>query len=795
MKVSLNWLRDYVNITLPPRELAQRLTMSGTAVGAIHTIGRAWENIVVGEIIDINPHPSADRLRLATVSLGTESKTVVCGAPNIAVGQRVPFAKPGAELIDGHTGEVIKLGRAKIRGVVSEGMICSEKELGVSERHEGIMILPEDAPVGAPLSEYLGDTILDLEVTPNRPDCLSIIGVAREIAALTGEKVRPPEVSYEEKGEVIESLVSIEIADPELCRRYCASLITDVRIAPSPRWLVERLSACGMRPINNIVDVTNYVMLEYGQPLHAFDYREIRGQRVIVRRAGEGESLVTLDGVGRFLSPDMLVIADKEGPIALAGVMGGLESEVTEATTAILLESANFNNVSIRRTSNSLRLRSEASSRFEKGISPELTVPALQRATKLILELAGGRAARGIIDVYPGRVERVPILLSTTRVKRVLGMEIGINRIAEVLTSLGFACQLKSPSELFVTPPYWRTDIHIPDDLVEEVARIMGYDKVPTTIPRGELPRHEPDPSLSLREKVRDILASCGMQEVITYSLVSLRMLERVATPHPPIRVANPMTSEQEYLRTTLRPGLLQALSSNEKHEEGGIRLFEVGKVFLSREDDLPEEREVVTGLISGPRTPSSWLGEGEGSDFFDAKGIVEMLLSRLGVGASFEVCEDDILCPGRTAGIFVDGGRVGVVGEVHPKILESFDIRRAAFLFELELRKLLPYAMVVRRYTPLPRFPSTVRDIALVVDKGLSSARVQQIIQSFPLVSQVKLFDVYTGEQVPPGKKSLAYRIVYQSPSRTLTVEEVNKIQQEIISCLGRKLGATLRA
>ena len=795
MKAPLSWLREYVDIALPPQELGEKLTMSGTEVGAIEGVG-GWENIVVGEVVALEPHPNADRLRLATVDLSTERLKAVCGAPNLALGQKVPFARLGARLIDAHSGEPAKLKRTKIRGISSEGMICSERELGISDRYEGIMVLPADAPLGLPLDQYLGDAVLDFDITPNRPDCLSIIGIAREIAALTGKVARLPEVSYDETGEPIEGKSSVEIADPDLCPRYCASLITDVEVAPSPPWLEQRLLSCGMRPINNIVDVTNYVMLEYGQPLHAFDYHKLAQRRIIVRRSGENEFITTIDGVDRSLTSDMLVIGDGQGAVAIAGVMGGAESEVTPGTTAVLIESANFNPASLRRTSMALRLRSEASLRFEKGISPELPLPALRRTTQLMAELSGGSVAKGIIDVYPGKVEPRPISLATGQVRRVLGVDVALEQMVKVLSSLGFECQVLSPEQISVAVPYWRTDVRLAEDLVEEIARIIGYDELPTTLHCGALPRYEPDPIRALQERASEILAGCGMQQVITYSLTSLEMLGKAGAQLVPLRVANPITLGQEYLRTTLRPGLLQALSANEKHEEDGIRLFEVGKVYLPRTGDLPEERYMLAGVLSGPRVEHSWHGQGEALDFFDAKGVLEALLERLGVAAGFEPAEDAIFSPGTGAKIVVQGQSVGTLGELHPSVADSFDISsRPVSLFEIDLESLLPAAITPRRYRPIARFPVTLRDMALVVEAEVPAKRVQDIIESCPLVARVSLFDVYSGGQVPAGKKSLAYRILYQSPSRTLTDEEVNRAQGQILDRLQRELGATLRA
>jgi phenylalanyl-tRNA synthetase beta chain len=799
MKVSLNWLKDYVNISLPVKELEHKLTMSGNEVGRIDIIGGSWEHVFVGQVIALEKHPNADRLKLVTIDLGKERITVVTGAPNMEVGQKVPFAKVGAKLIDGHTGQVTELKPAKIRGVKSEGMACSEKELGISDKHEGIMILPADAPVGVPLAQYLGDTIFDIKVTPNRPDCLSVIGIAREVAALTDQATQIPDLSYPEEGDPIQNFISIEIADPELCPRYCASLVTGVKIGPSPQWMQQRLLAGGMRPISNVVDVTNYVMLEYGQPLHAFDYTQIKGKKIIVRRARNDEVLYTLDGMKRELNHDMLVIADEKDPIALAGVMGGADSEVIDSTTSILLESANFNNVSIRRTSIKLNLRSEASSRFEKGISPELAPIALRRATQLLLELAGGKAAKGIADAYPGKKESKPILLPKERIRRVLGLELSTERIQKVLESLGFSCKLAEASgDLMVTVPYWRTDVRMSDDLVEEIARIIGYDEIPTTLLSCEIPEQVPAPMLTLKENVRDLLVGCGMQEVITYSLVSRAILDKIDPQKklgPAMRVANPMSSEQEYLRTSLRPGLLATFASNEKHEKDSIKLFEVDRVYLPRANDLPEEREMLVGILAGPRLDRSWLSGEDTLDFFDAKGILETLFDRLRAKASFQPAEDQILLVGKTAKIVIDGHKIGVVGEVHPKTTALFDIStQPVILFEVDLAKLLSFLGAVYRYRPIPRFPGNTRDIALILDTSVAASKVQEVIKSSPLVDQVILFDVYTGEQLPPGKKSLAFSIRFQSPERTLTDEEVNKAQQQIIERLQRDFGATLR-
>lgn len=798
MKVSLKWLRQYVDVNLSPEDLAARLTMVGLQAGEIHTVGKEWDRIVIGEVIRIEKHPNADRLCLPTVNLGDGQCTVVCGAPNVAVGQKVAFARVGAKLYDPHTGKHIELKPAKIRGVHSEGMVCSERELGISESHEGILVLPPDALVGEPLSAYLGDTIFDIAVTPNRPDCLNMIGIAREVAAITGAKVRMPPSDYPEHDPPAEAFVSIEIHDPDLCARYCGGIIQNVKIGPSPAWMQERLTAAGMRPINNIVDITNYVMLEYGQPLHAFDWEKIAGRKIIVRRGRDGEVMTTLDGVERRLNPEMLVIADELGPVALAGVMGGAESEVTEKTTTILLESANFNNISIRRTSRGLGLVSEASLRFDKGLSPDLPLPAIRRAIALMVELVGGRAARGIVDVYPGVTVRRPIRLSIGRVRQVLGVDFGRDRVEQTLASLGFTCERQGDEELLVSVPYWRTDVNIVEDLIEEVARVIGYEEIPTTMLSGEIPHHAPAPLAVLKERIRDILVGCGMQEVITYSMTGADTLQKIRYRGefgPPMRIANPMSREQEFLRLSLSGGLLAAFAANERNQRRGVMLFEVGKVYRPRPEGLPEEPTLLGGVMGGLRFGRSRFGDGGQMDFFQVKGVVETLLGHLGLEGRFEPAEGDILLSGRCAAIAVEGERVGWLGEVHPDVLGAFDIVAPTVgLFEIEVEKLLPFVERLRTYRPIPRFPSTDRDLALVVDADVPAQKVLDVICAFREVGEARLFDVYQGPQVPAGKKSLAFALRYQAMDRTLTDADVDRIQERILARLGRELGAELR-
>ena len=799
MKVPLSWLREYVDITVPVEELAHRVTMAGTEVAEIATVG-GWKNCFVGTVTKVEPHPDADRLTLCNVDIGVEQMKVVCGAPNVAKSQKIAFAKVGAELFNTHSGKVEPLKAARIRGVVSEGMICSDRELGIGDDHTGILVLPDDAPLGTPLTDYLGDHILDLDVTPNRPDCLSVLGVAREIAALTGTVVREPDSNYPEEGEPIDNLASAEIADPDLCYRYTTSLITGIKVGPSPRWLQDRLLKVGMRPINNVVDITNFVMLEYDQPLHAFDFSKLKGGRIVVRRARPGEVLLSLDGAERKLSSSMLVIADAEDPVAIGGVIGGTDSEMAETTTAVLLESASFNPTNNRRTAQTLGLSTEATTRFEKSLRPELAPIALRRATYLIREIAGGAVARGILDVFPSHGQYTHSLSFTMeRLQKVLGVSWPMERVENVLSSLGFTCEEISGDTLKVTIPYWRSDINVEDDLVEEVARIVGYEEIPTTTLSTHIPQYQPQPLRELKERVKDLLVGCGMQEVITYSVTSLEELGAVKaleTDALPVKLANPMSTQQEYLRTTLRGSLLSTLATNRRHEEGPVRMFESGRVYLPRENDLPEEREVVAGVMLGPRWETHWLTDEGKMGFDDAKGVVEVLLAELGIRAAFAPGSDSALHPGKCARVTAGTTALGTVGEVHPTVAEGFGIEDGAVvMFELDIENLLTaIPNRGRRYEPIGRFPSATRDLSILVDEDIPAARTQDIIIKQRLVIQALLFDVYTGENIPSGKRSLAYHIYFQSPDRTLTSEEVNRAIQSVLRSLAREVGAELR-
>ena len=678
-------------------------------------------------------------------------------------------------------------------------MICSEKELGLSDEHTGILELPEDAEVGRPLREVLGDTIFDIEVTANRPDLLSILGVAREVAALTEQKWRDPNLEYPEGKTPAAKFAKIEIEDPDLCARYVGAIIENVTVGESPLWMQERLIAAGLRPISNVVDITNYVMLEMGQPMHAFDYEKVRGKRIIVRRAKAGEEITLLDGSHHKLSPDMLLICDGEGPTAIAGVMGGGESEVSASTTTVLLEAANFKGTSVRRTSQTLKLRTDASTRFEKGLPRELPGIAATRAVKLMVELSGAKAAQGMIDAFPGKEKEQRITLTMERLTKVLGLEVPTAQVRKVLTSLGFGCRWMPPDRFIVRVPYWRTDVAIADDVIEEVARIIGYDELPTSQLRGQIPPYVPQPVQELRERVRTAMADAGMQEIITYSLTDMESLSKVLPKedlaiHPPLRVANPLSRQHEYARTTLRHALLQALASNTRADPALVGLFEASRVYYPRDGELPQEVETLTSVVSG-RKPDRWGNSSEEpAGFFDAKSRLEFLLEELRVDAEFREAHDFAYLPGRTAEVFAADDRIGIIGEVHPKVASQFGIDRPVAMFEVDIEALLPHVPPVVHFQPISPYPPVTEDIAIIVDENVSAGQALDIVRASPLVAAVHVFDVYTGEQVPVGKKSLAFAVTYQARDRTLSDADVAKQRERIVERLRRELGAELR-
>ncbi len=817
MLVSLKWLREYLDpapaaLTTDPEGVAHRLTLASAEVEGIHRVG-GWdrERVLVGEVLAVDAHPNADRLRLATVNYGgTEPQQVVCGAPNLAVGQRIAFGREGAVLIDGHAGpgegSRLELKRASIRGVESAGMVLSERELGLSEAHEGILELPGDAPIGMPLADYLGDVVLDVHVWPNRADTMNMLGIAREIAAIEGGAVREPDYAHKEGKERASEVVTVRIEDAALCPRYVATLVEGVTVADSPAWLADRLRAAGQRPISNIVDITNYVMLELGQPLHAFDADQVRGA-VVIRAARLGERITTLDGVERELREGTLLITDEGAPggrpIAIAGVMGGASTQVTESTTRVLLESAAFDGSSIRRTSTRLHLRSEASARFERGLSPELPLHASKRATKLLVEVAGGTARRGRVDVYPRKFKPRPVEVTRKRLDAVIGYKVADREVRSILEALGFEAE-RSGSKYVVTPPWWRTDIAIPDDVVEEVVRIAGYDRLASTGVSGRVPPREPRPLEELRERLRDAFVRAGLQETMSYSLTTDAVLRRVMPAEElaiirPLRLRNTLSADREVMRPTLRHAILETVDRNIRGGAPSIAVFEIARVYLPRHDEgpdaLPEERWHVVGALTGVEV-DRWGRPGERAfDFFDAKGALEAVAEELGINLDVAAGEEFGLLPGRTAVIEAGGERVGVIGEVHPEVLGRFEIGQAVVLFELDVVALLRHASKRRAITAVSRYPAVEQDLALVVDDGVPAGRIQRVIESSALVASARVFDVFRGEQLGAGKKSLAFSIRYQAPDRTLTTEDANREQARLVRRLAHEVGAEQRA
>lgn len=809
MRVSYNWLKDYVEFDLSPEELAHVLTMGGLEVEGIEYLGEGIENVVVGQIKEITDHPNADKLVICRVDVGQRVLQIVTGAPNVKEGAKVALALVGAKLPNG-----MAIKKAKLRGVVSEGMVCSAQELGLDpknfpeEQQEGIIIFPDDAVIGEDIKEILGldDYVLELGLTPNRADCLAMVNVAREVAALTGGRLKLPEMQVAEADmEKTGDLARVEIVDEDLCHRYVARVIKDVTIKPSPAWMQQYLQAAGVRPINNIVDVTNFIMLELGQPLHAFDYDKLAEHRIVVRKAEQDEKIVTLDGEERQLDSDMLVIADAERPVAVAGVMGGLDTEVTEETRTILLEAAYFQGASVRRTSRKLGLRSESSARFERGIDKDKVKAAADRAAQLMAELGGGKVAPEAIDVYPKPWRQPVITLRCERVNDLLGTDISSGEMAEMLRRLHLDVTEREQDVLEVKVPSHRNDLASEVDLVEEIARLYGYGNIETTMPKGEPAGDSDTLEEVLQKKVTETLLACGLTEVITYSFISPKAMDRLQLPgdhawRRHIEIQNPLTEEQSIMRTTLLPGLLDTAAKNFKRRQVNLQLFEIGSVFIPTGEKLPDERIKIGAVVSGEAF-RGWMEQPEPMDFFYLKGIVEALLGELSVtGYEFKAVADSAqlpsLHPGRSAYLVCEGDTIGYIGEVHPGVLDNYGLQQRAVVMELDLHRLAEHVNLVPAYRPLPKFPAVTRDMAFVVPEHVSVAAIDRTIKEVggQLLKEVWLFDVYQGKQIPEGHRSLAYSMTYQAEDRTLTDEEVSALHEKIQQKLQEKFQAKLR-
>lgn len=833
MRIPLRWLKDYVDPLPPVADLVERLTLAGLEVASVRCVGVApppalkakleepgpvWhaEKVVVGKVLEVKKHPDADRLTLVTLDYGRpETKTVVTGAPNIKVGdtgQKVIVALSGAVLFDGHAeGKVLKeLKPGKIRGVLSDAMVCSARELGIAEDHVGIILLDQDSPPpGTPLADYLGDIVLEVDILPNMARCLGLVGVAREVAAISGSQLRLPTGMRKPTGPYITDKVNVTIADPHLSGRYAALLIQNVTLGPSPMRMQYRLTLAGMRPINNIVDVTNYVMLEWGQPLHAFDYDKLLARAggktptIIVRPANDGEMLTTLDKVERKLNSSHLLIADAAGPIALAGVMGGMETEVTAATKNILLESANFHFVSIRKTARHFDLASEASNRFSRGVHPETVKPAAERAAELMSLYAGGTVCQGMVDNFPGPVPAKPIHLPLSEVVRLLGMK--IPKADAVRTLRGLEYDVKEDGEtLVVTPPPHRLDIQEgPADLIEDIARIYGYDKLPATLLADRLPRQENNNSLEFEERLRDLLVNLGLTEVMTYRLtVPEKETPLGVMADGYVRLANPISSERTHLRQSLLASVLEATANNLR-QHSGVRLFEIGAVYQAKPDrSLPEEPGRVAIVMTGPRQSEHWDSQTAlpTLDFFDIKGVLESLVQCLQLGAvRFEPLSSSVyLHPGQAAELKIGEIRVGTFGRLHPGLNDTYGLgRRVVLVAELDLKVLQTATPGRHKIRPLSQYPPVRQDIALVVEESLPAAKVEAEIRAAggELLRDVQLFDVFQSGTLPPGKKSLAYALTFQAYDRTLTDKEAAKAHEKIVRRCEKILGASLRA
>lgn len=804
MRISYNWLQEYINLELSPEELAGRLTLAGLEVESVAAFREQLPQVVVGRIISLEPHPRSDRLTLVRVDIGGSMLTVVCGAGNLQAGQLVPVALPGAVLPGGGG----PLEATDILGVRSGAMICSASELGLElcGGRDEILVLDGTASPGEALDKVLGfdDRILTLDLTPNRADCLSVLGVACEAGALTGEQVKPPKTVLTESVRGIESRVSVAVGDSRLCPRYTARLVEEVSTGYSPLWMQLRLLKSGVRPINNVVDITNYVMMEYGQPLHAFDFDLLSGDQIIVRLARLGEKLITLDGMERRLNPDMLVIADPAGPIALAGVMGGESTGIRPESNNILIEAALFDRVSVRRTAARLGLFSEASQRFEKGVNPEGVLAAQNRAAGLMAEVAGGRVLAGVIDVYPEPFQPRIITVRPHRINEILGLKVPPSQVTDILQRLGFTVSPAPGFSLQVEVPLRRGDVELEEDVVEEVARLHGYDKIPATLPRGELIECREQPEQRIQDLVKRILTAAGFYEVINYSFINPAYLRRLGLPEDDYRfkaipLQNPLSEEQAILRTTLLPGLLKTLQHNFYHQVGDQLIFELGAVFFPSSlpvQEAPRERLTLALAATGRVLEPHWAIKPPPADFFAVKGALELMFNRLGL-KEVEFVPDQFPClhPTRSAAVTIAGAKVGFLGQLHPEAATLWDFSQEVTVCELDLETVITRANPVPQYTALPRYPASLRDIAVIAPREVPAGELELCIRKAggELVEQVTLFDVYQGGQIPAGKRSLAFAIRYRSPEKTLTDEQVNSLHQQIILALSEK-GALLR-
>jgi phenylalanyl-tRNA synthetase beta chain len=791
MQVSTSWLEEYVTLTLDPQELGDALTMAGLEVEALWNRFDYLDSVLVGKIVAIAPHPNAQRLNLCRVDLGDRMVNVVCGAPNATVGILAACALPGTVMPDG---SVLQAGA--IRGETSEAMLCSDGELGLGSDRSGIKVLAGEPPPGTPINKALGlaDMVYEIGLTPNRSDCLSIIGIAREVAAIQGTPLRHPDLRLPKGSDRIDALTSIEILAPDACPRYTASLLLDVTVAPSPHWLQDRLLSVGLKPINNIVDITNFVMMETGQPLHAFDFDQLEEHRIVVKTAKEGEKFTTLDGKERTLSGDTLMICDGRKAVAVGGVMGGQNSEISAATRRVLIESACFDPVSIRKTAKRFGLSTDASHRFERGVDPEGTLTALQRATQLTAELGRARRVSGLLDDHPRPAQRRVLDVTADDINRRLGTQLDADAMQRYLTAVDFDTASSGDGRFQVTVPSFRVDVSRWEDLSEEIARLHGYDRIATTYPKIPAEGRRADAERRNRDRMRSQMAALGFAEAITYSFIHRASGDRLRLAPDDrcrrfVEILNPLTDDQSVLRTSLIPGLLEAMKRNLDAQVRDLRLFEMGRVFFNAEtaDQQPEEIEMLAFLWTGDRYRSQWSTKEAACDFFDLKGAAESLLASLDItGVCFSALapvDGPFLRPGHAARITLDETRIGRMGELHPLVQQAYGLRQTAFLCEMSVPALLAHIPGETTAQPIARYPAVSRDITLILDAAQETGAITRFVDNLdePLLERSHLFDVYAGDPIPDGKKSVSFRLTYRSDQGTLEDATVNQIHTRV--------------
>lgn len=810
MQVSIKWLKDYIDFTETPEQLADKLTMAGIPVENVVDPGEGLEKVVTGRIEKLEPHQNSDHLQICTMNVGlAENIIIVTGAQNVAEGQVVPVAMVGAHLPNG-----MKISKGKLRGVASNGMLCSAQELKLDleklpeEQKTGIFILPSDTPVGIPTKDVLGlnDVVLEFELTANRADCFSVFGLVREIAAITGNKPHFPEIKVNEDDNTkLNDIFSVEIADPDLCSRFSTRMLKNVKIGPSPEWMQQRLEGAGIRSINNVVDVTNFVMIELGHPMHAYDYDKITGKKLIARRAIEGEELHTLDDTSRKAKGEMLVIADSEKAAGLAGIMGGFETEITDTTTTVVLESADFYGPCIRRTARACGLSSEASGRFERGVDSETTIKALDRAAQLLQEMGACTVCEGIVDVYPNPKQANYVTFTPEQINNHLGINIAKDVMLNIITSVGFDVTKDENDEITVKVPSWRNDVTCMADISEEIARLHGFDKIKSTLPNGVSMQGTQSAKQTFIDKVKASLSSQGLYETISFALTNEETFNKLNIPQDsPLRKAvpimNPLSDEYPLVRTTLLSSIFDNLARNLARKNDDVALFEVGSVFFPKAlpvTELPDEVVKIAGAITGRRNAQGWNQTNDMVDFYDAKGIIEELLANLRVTRyTVEAGTHYAMHPGKTA-LFKKGRDViATVGEVHPAVLSAYGITKPVYIFELDATIVMKYMAKDLKYKALPKYPATSRDLAMLVDVDVNAADIEKAMTKAAgqNLTQITLFDVYTGKQVEEGKKSLAFSLTFQSNDKTLTDAEIDPAIEKIVAKLQKDFNANLR-